>query len=231
MKRSFLYILPLITLMLLSQGCEDIKNTLFKRGLSEGMVEYDAVPVDPSNPMASLAPNKMVMKFRDNKAIYEMSAGMGLFNVSFIALPEDKKVVQLLKVINKKYSTVMDEAIINAETKKMPKISIAETNETKEIAGYKCKRAIVSYDNKDHEPYDIYYTDDISIENVNWGGPFSSIKGVLLEYQLERYGIEMRFTAKTVSQSKIDKSTFKHNTDEYKLISKSEMDEYFQTMQ
>ncbi|HXC03192.1 MAG TPA: hypothetical protein VNZ86_00495, partial [Bacteroidia bacterium] len=56
----------------------------------------------------------------------------------------------------------------------------------------------------------------------NWSNPYHEIDGVLMEYQLKRYGLELRFNAVSVSKASIDESIFTLPS-EYKLISRAEM--------
>lgn len=201
-----------------------------KDGIAEGIIEYDAEPVDMSNPMADLAPSKMTVRFKDNKSCVDLSAGMGLFSTTFISDPENLTMTQLIKLLNKKYVHVADTSELRQENHQGPKMFIEKTNETKMIAKYKCKKAIVRFENNARPPFDIYYTNDIAIENPNWSNPFSEIDGVLMEYQLARHGLEMRFTAKTVTPSDIDDEIFEVPED-YKKISHEELVRIFEAFQ
>jgi hypothetical protein len=51
-----------------------------------------------------------------------------------------------------------------------------------------------------------------------------------MEYQMKKFGLEMKFTAKTVKPEDIDDSTFELPAD-YKTISKEEMDNFFLSLQ
>ncbi|HEX8515900.1 MAG TPA: hypothetical protein VF868_06850 [Bacteroidia bacterium] len=197
--------------------------------LSEGSIEYDAAIVDQSNPMASLAPNKMTIKFKDNKSCAEMSAGMGLFSTSFISDPETKSMIQLVKLLNKKFSLVQNEADIKKENELYP-VEITPSKETKLIAGYKCQKAHVKVNDEYATEFDIYYTKDLNIQSPNFANPYCKIDGVLMEYQMKKFGLEMKFTAKAVKNEDVDDSTFELPAD-YKAITKEEMDELFLGLQ
>ncbi len=196
-------------------------------GSHEGVIEYDAAPIDANNPMASLAPSKMSLKYKDDKTCMEISAGMGLFFTTVISNPETKTLTQTVKLLNKKVFHVFDSQAIEKEVAKMPAITIEQTTETKEIAGYKCKKAIVKFNDNSHPPFSIYYTDAIKIADANWNSPFKQIDGVLMEYQVDKYGMEMKFTAKTVNKIEVDDATFESPKD-YKEVSQKELDEMFQ---
>jgi hypothetical protein len=197
--------------------------------ISEGVIDYDAVVVDQSNPMASLAPSKMTIKFKDNKSCAEMSAGMGLFSTSFISDPEKKAMIQLVKLLNKKLALIQDEADIKKENDLYPMV-ITPTKETKIIAGYNCKKAHVKLNDEYGTEYDIYYTKDLNITNPNFANPYFKIDGVLMEYNMKKFGLEMKFTATSVKAEDIDDTFFELPAD-YKVVPKEEIDELFLGLQ
>lgn len=197
--------------------------------ISEGAIEYDAAVVDQSHPMATLAPSKMTIKFKDNKSCAEMSAGMGLFSTSFISDPEKKTLTQLVKLLNKKFSLILNEAAVKKENEAYP-YTIIPTKETKIIAGYKCSKAHVKTNDELGYEFDVYYTKDLNIKNPNFANPFSTLDGVLMEYQMKKFGLEMKFTAKTVKNEDVEESCFELPAD-YKAVSQEEMNELFLGLQ
>ena len=189
--------------------------------ISEGTIEYAASVMDQSNPMASMAPSKMTVKFKNNLSSAEMSAGMGLFSTSFIADPQKKSLIQLVKLLNKKFSMVLNETDLKKENE-LFNLEIIPSKETKMIAGYKCEKATVHYKTGNFPDFAIYYTRDLNIKNSNFANPFYMIDGVLMEYQMTKFGLEMKFTATCVKKDDIDDSVFQLPSD-YKQISKDEM--------
>jgi len=193
--------------------------------ISEGVITYDAEVMDTDNPMASLAPSKMDIKFKDNKSSAEMSAGMGMLTTSFISDPETKTFTQLIKLLNKKFSVIQNIAEIKKENE-LFNLQIIPTKETKMIAGYKCKKVRIHYKGGEPSDYDVYYTTDLNIKNPNFANPYFMIDGVLMEYKIKKFGLEMKFTAKSVTKQKVDDTEFELPSD-YKQISQAEMTELF----
>lgn len=225
MRRYLIYsvcLLFLVTVMACGRGSNG-------KVVSEGIIEFEASAVDPNNPMADLAPNKMVVKFKDRRTVAEMSAGMGLLTMSFVSDYNNKTVTQLVKLLNKKYASVANADDVQREISNS-KLRIQKTNETKLIAGYRCKKATISYEDNSRPPFDVYYTEEIELEKPNWGNEYNEIDGVLMEYQLKRYNLELRFTARRVAKSTIEDSDFETPGD-YKLISQKELDDLFVGMQ
>ncbi|MCW3104090.1 MAG: hypothetical protein JWO09_2530 [Bacteroidetes bacterium] len=197
--------------------------------ISEGAIEYDAAVVDQSNPMATLAPNKMTIKFKNNKSAAEMSAGMGLFSTAFISDPETKSMTQLVKLLNKKFSLVQNESEIKKENAAYP-VEVTPVKGTKVIAGYNCQKAHVKVNDENASEFDVYYTKELNIKDPNFANPFYKIDGVLMEYQMKKFGLEMKFTAKAIKNEDIDDATFELPSD-YKPITKQAMDELFLGLQ
>lgn len=219
------YLFAITALLLLSRcGGTDEKN------LTEGIIEYDAMAVDQSNPMASLAPSKMTFRFKDDKFSAEMTAGMGMFTTTFISDRNAKTLTQLVRLLNKKYCLTLDSLAIKKENDALPIMKIEKSKETKMIAGYKCTKATVSFPDDIHPTFTVYYTTDIHLTDPNWNSPFSKIEGVLMEYQVDRYGMEMKFTAKKVTKTEVEDSNFEI-PEGYKAVTIEYMNEIFQSLQ
>lgn len=222
MKKQLLF--GLAGLLLLA-GC----GTSNEKYISEGVIEYDAAVIDQSNPMATLAPSKMFIKFKNNKSCAEMSAGMGFFSTSFISNPETKTLTQLVKLLNKKFYLIQNEADLKRENASYP-VEITPTKETKLIAGYKCIKAHVKINDENASEFDVFYTKELNIQNPNFANPYFMVDGVLMEYQMKKFGLEMKFTLKSVKKETVEDATFDLPSD-YKKISQKEMNELFEALQ
>lgn len=197
---------------------------MFHNRISEGMIEYKIVVLDSNNAMAKLAPDKMTVKFKNNISYAQVIAGMGLFETDFINDEPDKKIVQMVRLFNKKYAYIADTAAVNKELNQVPKFEITPTGETKKIAGYVCKKALVKTKDGSTQLFSIYYTDQIQLEDPNWSTPFKDVPGVLMGYRIKRYGMYLEFTANKVEPVQNDDNIFKLPP-EYKLISKEQLDQ------
>jgi hypothetical protein len=98
------------------------------------------------------------------------------------------------------------------------------------IAGYKCTMAKITFPDDIHPSFTVYYTNDIHLQTPNWNSPFSKIEGVLMEYQVDRYGLEMKFTAKKVTKADVESSSFEI-PEGYKPVTVEYMNEIFQSLQ
>lgn len=196
-----------------------------KSGKSEGLIEYAVSypKMDKDNFMLDFLPKTMTQKFSNNTLLSELSAGMGMFRTCFIMDSNDKKYTHFVKLLNKKYVLVLDQDEVDEMNKLMPDFKVTFTDETKEIAGFKCKKAIITIDSHDNETFDIYYTEEIDFDEPNWATQYANIKGVLMEYQVEKYGLCMRMQATRVSYEKIEDESLKM-PEGYQFVSRDRMD-------
>ncbi|PCH86970.1 MAG: hypothetical protein COB88_06520 [Flavobacteriales bacterium] len=222
-NRIYSILLPIILLFL--GGCDSI----FQDNISEGYIEFEITypETDAGDLMAGILPNEMILRFKDDRTVGSLSAGMGVFKTQLMAFPETKTVFQLVKLMNKKYALRVDSGEIENLYSELPAMKIHLVDSTKMVAGYECKKAIVTFKDNIKEEFSIYYTDEIGLDNSNWCTPFHEIKGVLLEYQVRKYNYEMRLTAIGVVKEKIDESYFVVPED-YEEIDQDGMDKIFE---
>lgn len=201
------------------------------KGISEGIIEYDITypKLDQNSMMVSGMPSKAYLRFKDNNMANDMSGMMGLISITYISNQKNKTVEQRLNLINKKYAS----EISSDDLKRLNESyvsSIEEGGADVEIAGYKCKEALVKL--ADGEKLKVYYTNEIDIEQPNWSNPYNKIDGVLMDFQMERYGVVMHLKAKSVLAQEMDDATFKLPADssEYKKIVFAELEKILEEL-
>jgi GLPGLI family protein len=186
-----------------SSGCSDI----FKDKTPEGIIEYDVTypGIGADNMMAAGLPDQATYKFKKESSITEFSGMMGLIRIAYIADGSKKTAHQTLNLIDQKY----DSEISNQQIKEMNKEFVKDAKPvdgTKEIAGYKCKKALITLN--DGTTIDAWYTTDLGVENINWCNPYHQIKGVMMEFQMQKYNVTMKLVAKTVTKEHVNDADF-----------------------
>jgi hypothetical protein len=178
--------------------------------IDEGTIEYDIVYLqdEKDNPLISLLPTTMSLKFKDELSIQKIEGWMGIFQMAGIADRANNKRDAILKIMNEKYyyETTMDGPPFGFD--EMPGIRVEPSDSTKTIAGYLCKCSNVFIGDSAKPSFTVYYTDQIKLDNPNCNNPFSMINGVLLEFQMSFQKIPMRLTAKKVTQEEIPDDEF-----------------------
>ena|SRR5688572_29976460 len=189
--------------------------------LNEGKVIYEIsypdMEMDPQ--MAAMMPTESVVYFKGNLSRTETSMGMGISSATIVN-SKTNEMTALTDMMGTKTATIvdMDDQKKDKSDVKEEDLKIAHSNETKEIAGYACKKAILT--NADGTTIEMFYTENITSSsqfNTQW----KSLKGFPLEYTLAVGGMNMKMTAKSVTKEKISDELFKIPSD-YKLMTQEE---------
>jgi hypothetical protein len=179
--------------LLISVGCH--KKTE-KPEITHGRLEYRITYETDSahQKLAELLPHRMKLVFNQDSAINLMEGFMGLYKLNSISYFRSKKCSTLLKI--PKYSFLYagrrGESMCCYDP--MDNMIVHRTNETKDILGFTCRKAVITFPDSDHT-FSVYYTDDIYIRNVNSTNPYKRIEGVLMEFELNMYYFRMHFIA------------------------------------
>jgi GLPGLI family protein len=190
----------------------------------EGVITYkvdvDAVELDPMS--KSMIENMQILVYiKGDKS--RMEQDMGMMKTTVISDGKAKTAVSLLDIMGQKLMVKTSAEEVAKEETKAGETSYKYTNETKEIAGYKCKKAEATSPESE-EPLTIYYTEEIP---VNQGSSqFKGLKGFPLQYEVNQGGMKMVVTAHSVKTEKVPDSKFAIPAD-YKEVSKEELQQMF----
>jgi GLPGLI family protein len=166
-------------------------------------------------------PTEMVQTFKGTKIKTEQKSSMG--NQTIISDNTEMTSVILLDMMGNKMAIKQSKEDTEKAVKEMPTPKITYTEETKDIAGYKCKKVTLE---NEGEKMDAYYTEEILVTNPNMLSMFKDIKGVLLEFAQVSGGITLKMTAKEVKKGKIKDSIFEIPSD-YKIMTPEELKSMF----
>ncbi len=220
LKRSIFFLL--VSLSLICFSCGGSRKS--ENAITEGVIEYKASVINENHPLASFAPSSASVKIKNDKWILEMST-MGIFNIYFSCNLENKTLSQMIKYMDIKNACIENDSMLIEENNKY-KLTFKETNETKMIAGYKCKKVIATKASDPSVVFDVYYTPDIGSENSNELTPYKELKGMPLDYRVLRLGLEMHFVATSVKGEEIKDSDFDVPS-YYKILNRPEFDKEF----
>ncbi len=220
LKRSIFFLLVSLSLICFSCGGSRKSENV----ITEGVIEYKASVINENHPLASFAPSSASVKIKNDKWILEMST-MGIFNIYFSCNLENKTLSQMIKYMDIKNACIENDSMLIEENNKY-KLTFKETNETKMIAGYKCKKVIATKASDPSVVFDVYYTPDIGSENSNELTPYKELKGMPLDYRVLRLGLEMHFVATSVKGEEIKDSDFDVPS-YYKILNRPEFDKEF----
>lgn len=191
----------------------------------EGHIFYTVAPqgeLDAS--VSAQLPTAVQMYFKGNKTRMEQKTPMG--SAIIIGDISTKEQVVLLDMMGQKMALKSTKEETEKGQAEIPAGTLTMGTETKQIAGYNCKKADFVQDGK---TVAIYVTEELDIPNSNWQTQFKDVKGVMLEYTQitgEEGEIKMLITASEVKKEKVKDSMFSIPTG-YQEMSMAEFKKMF----
>jgi GLPGLI family protein len=197
-------------------------------GPFEVVISYKISYTDSKFTESQLAmlPKLMTITIKETKSKTEMATGMG--NQTEIADFTEKTKVALLDLMGQKYAIKKTKEELQEEINKEPKPTVEITSETKNIAGYNCKKAIVTVE-KDGEKTanEVWFTNELGIKNMNFDNPsYKNIDGVLMEFSTKTSQMTMKFTVSSIEKKNISAKEFEIPA-EYKPTTNEELKSKF----
>jgi hypothetical protein len=164
---------------------------------AEGILEYEvSYPYfNGTDLILKMLPSKMTMKFKDGKFRTTITKGSRI-RMDFISDCNKKTMISAFQFGSKKIAVSLNESEIKAMLKEFPKVVYIDIPETDTLAGFNCQKKAAVFEDISYPDCELWFTSEIDIPNANWCYPFSDIKGVLLQYEVERYNMRMRLKAK-----------------------------------
>jgi len=217
-------ILLLLFAIILSSCGKKSRN---KTEADEGIIIYDVsyYASEKENPIVALLPNKVELRFKENNICLTSEGYLGFFSTKFISNFNCDKSHILLKVLNNKFNYEFPKGEIAFIYNQLSPRKIKHLDESKIIAGYKCKVAQLFFEDETINPIKVAYTEEIGLANPNRNTPLNEIEGVLMEFETTMNKIRTKFTAKSVSLEKIAPDEFTVPAD-YVLSDKATLKKY-----
>jgi hypothetical protein len=219
---SFMAILALILPLMVFAGGKPF----------EGIITYKISYPDSKFTESQLAmfPKAMTVMVKDSKSKTEMSSSMG--NQTEINDYTDKSKTTLYNMMGQKYAVRETAAEIQKDMENEPTPKVDITNETKTIAGYVCKKALVTVEQDGEKTvFEVWFTNEIGSKDANFDNPlYKEIDGVLMEFLMKTPQFSMKFTVSSVDKKSVSAKEFEIPAD-YKLTTKEELKSKFGGMQ
>jgi len=194
----------------------------------EGVISYDITFPNSTMSADQLAmfPKAMTLSVKGTSTRNESGSAMG--GMTQITNYDKKFTVSLINVMGKKLALKKSLDEINKEISNDPKPSVMTTMETKEIAGYKCKKAIVTIEkNGKKTSAEIWFTNELGGKETNFGNSvYKDIDGMLMEFSVTERNFTMKYTATKVEKKAVADSQFEIPAD-YTLTTQEELKSMF----
>jgi hypothetical protein len=216
----------LLTLVLIP-GCSD---SSVSEKINQGSITFDIVYTNNSGrsfPM-QLLPKTIEMKFNNNFASYTIEDRVGLFSISNVLDLKHHKSATLIKVFDKKYVYQGGKHESPIFFRNNEPYDVQFQKDTQRVAGVLCQRATIT-DKETAKSYDILYSSNIRIRDLNTNTPYAKIEGLLMQFGIQMKNLDMKLTAKKINQKNVTDLEFQTPGD-YKGISKDQMEEIINTL-
>lgn len=181
--------------------------------IKEGSATYslDLSSDDPNMQAAigMMAGSTITTYFKDGASRLEVA--MGMMNMTTVSDGTSGQVLILTEIpsFNMKYAMKTSATELESSEKTaedLPDFDIRYENETKEILGYTCKKAVIT--DEDGVESTFWYTEDIFIIKTGQAYLNEKVPGFPLEYDMYRNGMKISAKA-TAVDTKIDKKKVK----------------------
>ncbi|HLN53024.1 MAG TPA: hypothetical protein VK212_04905 [Lentimicrobium sp.] len=196
------------------------KGNAFK-GKITYQISYPESNLDASQ--LSAMPQFMVLTLSGNKSKAEMSmAGMD----QTLLMDSDAKSTSILLTINGQKVAIKPNKDGDRPLGKEPIVEPA--GETKEIAGYMCKKANIHFGDEKSKasPISIYYSDELGNNKIFFDNEYRNLTGIPLEFKYKMQGMSMLLTATKIEPGKVKDREFEIPSD-YKVTTPEELRKMF----
>ena len=223
-----LFILIIVIIFLL--GCDDnVKN---EHNNKEGKLEYKIVYSEhfQKDGATTFLPDKMISLFKDDKTLISIKGGFGLYNLKYISRASGDTCFTLFKLFDKKLYYPMDDkqTLFVFNELGRPDIKLFKDS-VKVIAGFNCKKAVISFPKRDVRAIEAYYSEEIGEKNPNKSTPFEKIPGVMMEFNFFYKNLSFNLTAQKFTPLIIEAAEFQLPK-EYKETTEEEIESFIGTL-
>lgn len=201
------------------------EDAAFEKHITEGVIEFDVSypEMDSNNLMLEMLPDKMVLSFKDDRYKSELKTAGGIVEMAVISDASNQRLYNMIKLFSDRYVLALDHDGAKELTDVLPPFSIKPVSESVAIADAQCSRVTLDFDDPNKENYEFFFTEEIELKDPNWFTPYPEIKGVLLDYRVDSYGMHMRLKATKIIPQEVDTNIF-HVSDNFKTLNKEEFD-------
>lgn len=177
----------------------------------------------PQPGMESMLPKESVTYVKGKLSRTETDGAMGMKTV-VIVNGATETATTLMDMLGQKYAIETNTKEEAAKNKKTDNSKVTVTDETKMIAGYKCKKAIIETEDG---KMNVWFTNDFRMVNSQTkDGPFAKIDGTPLDFEINQQGMIMHMFAKEITKTPVSDAKFEIPAD-YKKTTQEELKKAF----
>jgi GLPGLI family protein len=153
--------------------------------------------------------------------------------ITQIDRPDDKVKIMLFEMMDKKAGMTIKDTIPENDSTENYDISIDYSGDTKVIAGYTCKKAVVTFTPREGVDAEevtvaVFYSDELDDGSSNAENDYKGIPGLLLEFYQVTPKITTKYVATEVKKGGVKELDFFFPSDYKEFKSEEELIKYFQ---
>lgn len=173
-------------------------------GVIKYTISYENLPAEMEE-YKSMLPSEAISTIKGHMFKMEQPLSMGMKQVTIMD-NEAESGVLLMDMMGKKSAIVLDKESREKFEEDQADPEFEYFSETKKIAGYDCKKAIMTMSNgEDTVELEVYYTEDIAGSGIN---QMRGLKGFPLQYSTAMGQFIMTLTAESVDEKKVSDEAF-----------------------
>jgi hypothetical protein len=200
------------------------------KNISQGEIHYN---IEYSGYASSLPkellPKSLIVSFKDNKILFEITSPVGNSGIVNLVNPELNLYDTYISFLGARHYYASKPGELNPGFGAMAGMVLKKTDKTTVICGYNCHNAEVTFPADRNKKYQVWYTDEIKVNDSNSATPFYEIKGVLMSFFFFMGKAELRFEAETVYKKDVSDKIFERRP-KFRPISKKNMEDLIADM-
>ncbi|WP_143307748.1 DUF4412 domain-containing protein [Chitinophaga vietnamensis] len=193
---------------------------LAQRTVSDAKITYKMeLPPEQLQMDAMLENSTLTQYMRGHLSRIDMN--LNIVNYTYLMNSKDETMTTLIDQHGNKYLIRISKEQYEKDLKQYENIQFKEDGETKQIAGYTCRKATATVDGK---TIDVYYAPDLIPENKLYNHRFMNLKGIALQFEIPtKTGAKIKVIATKVELFPIPASYFDVPKSGYKEVSQQEL--------
>jgi hypothetical protein len=196
--------------------------------IDQGEIHFNIDYIGKMGVPREALPKNLIVSFKKNKILFEMT-GIGNSGILNLSNPEDGIFDTYFSLFNIKYYYAAEPGELFPGFDAMSGMELKKTSKTSVICGFSCKNAEITFPSDRTKIYNIWYTNEIKVDNPNAATPFYQIDGVLMSFFFIMGPSELHFDAETVYKKEIPDEFFKRR-EKYMRVSRESINNFINKM-
>jgi len=196
--------------------------------LDQGEIHYNIEYSGNLGLPREVLPKSLIVSFKKDNILFEI-AGLGNSGIANLNNPEKGIFDTYFTFFTRKYYYPAESAELNPGLEAMEGMILKKTSKTSVICGFNCKNFEATFPSDENRVFNIWYTNEILVENPNISSPFSQIDGILMDFIFLIGPTELHFTAENVYKMDIPDITFERKSD-FVRVSRDDLNTFINKM-